>query len=784
MVLADRAGAGSERGVRQNPAMSDPSRPANRLGAESSPYLRQHAHNPVDWYPWGAEAFEKARREDKPLFLSIGYSACHWCHVMERESFENEAIAKVLNEGFVAVKVDREERPDVDDVYMSAVQTMTGRGGWPLSAFLFQDGRPFFGGTYFPPGDRHGRAGFLTILEKLAEAWRERRDELARGADEVVAEVERANRIAERTGRETLSIATGHVLTATLKRTFDARHGGFGGAPKFPPHLALEWLLLKGAEGDSIARSMALKTLDAMALGGIHDHLAGGFHRYSTDERWLLPHFEKMLTDNAQLLSLYARAFVLTGRDLYWRIARGIGDWLLSEMRGAEGGFYAATDADSEGEEGKYFVWPEAEVRAAAGEDSALFSSAYRVRPEGNFHDEATGRGTGMNVLHLDDEPSSEDEERLAVVRARLLERRRRRVPPATDDKRIAGWNALAVSGLAVASSILGEPRYLEAARDCARFLETRMRDDKGRLFRSWKDGEARILAFLEDESFFALALLDLADAEPDEGEARRWAAEARRVVTGLRRRFSRPGVPGFTFTGEGHEPLLVRTRDLFDKAIPSGPGAAARALARLARRDGDAALAAEALAAVEEVSGLMERAPHGTESWHLAWEELRTSGLLRVEPPAAEGTEREDGDEAGSEPGGPAAPPVRVSAFLSTDRVSPGEALEVRISVELSEGWSLTGERPLLVDAWGGPDLRCAAVELPPRGTVRHEDGTTEPGYEGRFDVTLVFDVRPEAAEGEHPIAISLRYRACGEGACLPERALALTVPVLVLRR
>jgi hypothetical protein len=310
------------------------------------------------------------------------------------------------------------------------------------------------------------------------------------------------------------------------------------------------------------------------------------------------------------------------------------------------------------------------------------------------------------------------------------------------------------------------------------------MRDDKGRLFRSWKDGEARILAFLEDESFFALALLDLADAEPDEGEARRWAAEARRVVTGLRRRFSRPGVPGFTFTGEGHEPLLVRTRDLFDKAIPSGPGAAARALARLARRDGDAALAAEALAAVEEVSGLMERAPHGTESWHLAWEELRTSGLLRVEPPAAEGTEREDGDEAGSEPGGPAAPPVRVSAFLSTDRVSPGEALEVRISVELSEGWSLTGERPLLVDAWGGPDLRCAAVELPPRGTVRHEDGTTEPGYEGRFDVTLVFDVRPEAAEGEHPIAISLRYRACGEGACLPERALALTVPVLVLRR
>ena len=762
--------------------MSDPLRPANRLARESSPYLRQHAHNPVDWYPWGPEAFETARREDKPLFLSIGYSACHWCHVMERESFENGEIAALLNESFVPVKVDREERPDVDDVYMSAVQTMVGRGGWPLSAFLFPDGRPFFGGTYFPPEDRHGRAGFRTIVEKLAEAWRERRDELAKGADEVVAAVENANRIAERAGRETLSAATGNVLTETLKRTFDARHGGFGGAPKFPPHLALEWLLLKGAEGDSIARSMALKTLDEMALGGIHDHLAGGFHRYATDDRWLLPHFEKMLTDNAQLLSLYARAFVLTGRDLYWRTARGIGDWLLEEMRGEEGGFFAATDADSEGEEGKYFVFTEAEVREAAGDAAALFASAYRVRPEGNYHDESTGRATGKNVLHLSEEPSSEDERRLAPVRARLLARRRLRVPPATDDKRISGWNALAISGLAVASSILGEPRYLEAARECAGFLLERMRDGEGRLLRTWKDGEAKILAFLEDEAYFALALLDLADAEPDETEERRFSAEARRVVAGLRRRFARPGAAGFTFTGAGHEPLLVRTRDHFDKAIPSAPGAAARALARLARRDGDAALASEALTAVEEVSGLMERAPHGTESWHLAWEELRTSGLLRepAAPVAADEADEEEEAASASHDGGGG--PVRVSAALSTDRVSPGEMLEVRILVETAGGWALTGARPLQVDAWGGPDLRCTAVELPPRGTVTHEDGSTEPGYEGRVEVTLVFEVRAGAAEGEHPIAVSLRYRACGEGTCLPERAFALTVPVLVL--
>ncbi len=769
--------------------MSDPARPANRLEKESSPYLRQHAHNPVDWYPWGPEAFERARREDKPLFLSIGYSACHWCHVMERESFENDEVAAVLNAHYVSVKVDREERPDVDDVYMSAVQTMVGRGGWPLSAFLFPDGRPFFGGTYFPPEDRQGRAGFRTILEKLAEAWRERRDELAKGADEIVAEVENANRIAERAGRETLSAATGNVLTATLKRTFDARHGGFGGAPKFPPHLALEWLLLKGAEGDSIARSMALKTLDEMALGGIHDHLAGGFHRYSTDERWLLPHFEKMLTDNAQLLSLYARAFVLTGRDFYRRTARGIGDWLLSEMRGEEGGFFAATDADSEGEEGKYFVWPEEEVREVAGGDAALFASAYRVRTEGNFHDESTRQATGLNVLHLGDEPSADDEARLAAVRARLLERRRRRVPPATDDKRIAGWNALTISGLAVASSILGEPRYLEAARECARFLLTRMRDGEGRLLRTWKGGEAKILAFLEDEAYLALALLDLADAEPDKD---RGAS----VGDGSASRRQRPAAPvhaarsprlhvhrGGTRAPSREDPRPLRQGDPLGArrggARPRAPRAAGRRRGPRGRgarggRGGvgpDGTRAARHGVVAPRVGGAADERPPAGGRGRGGRERTRGAGSTRRR--AAKGLEPE-----------PAGGPVRVSASISTDRVAPGEMLEVRIAVELAAGWSLTGEKPLAVDAWGGPDLRCSAVELPPRRTVRHEDGTTEPGYEGHVDVTLVFDVRPEATEGEHPIAVSLRYRACGEGTCLPERALALTVPVLVLKR
>ncbi len=778
--------------MRQNRGMTMPSpgRPANRLAGETSPYLLQHAHNPVDWFPWGPEAFEKARKEDRPVFLSIGYSACHWCHVMERESFESDEIARILNEGYVSVKVDREERPDVDDVYMTAVQALVGRGGWPLSAFLFPDGRPFFGGTYFPPDDRGHRPGFRTLLLGLLDAWRDRRSELEEAASRIVGEVERANGLTDRLERAPLGPATLDRLTDALSHAFDARHGGFGGAPKFPPHLALEWLLRKGAEGDGGARAMAARTLEAMALGGVHDHLGGGFHRYSTDERWLVPHFEKMLTDNAQLLALYARAFVLTGRDLFRRVARGVGDYLLAEMRGAEGGFFAATDADSEGAEGKFFVWSEAEVREVlGGGDADLFCRHYRVFPEGNFHDEATGRPTGLNILHLASEPSAEEERRLAPLREKLKARRAGRVPPGLDDKRIAGWNALAVSGLAVASRAVGEPVYLDAARSAARFVLGRMRDAGGRLLRSWKGGDAKVVAFLEDEAFLALALLDLAEAEPEEEAAAEWLAEARRVVAVLRRRFRRPGRPGFTFTGEGNEPLLVRGRDLWDKAIPSGSGAATLALVRLAARDRDAALAAEALEALEDASGLMARAPHGTESWHVALAELLESGLVGTGEDGtvggrAAGTSGEPRPDAR---GGSEVPradvPVMVTASASSAVLRPGEAFEVALAVTVAEGWALTGDGALRVEAWGGPDLFRGGVRVPPPTAVAHEDGTTEPGYEGTVPAVLAFQVSPDAAEGEYAVSVSVRYRACGDGRCLPERAAALTVPLEVRR-
>ena len=761
---------------------------SNRLAAESSPYLKQHANNPVDWYPWGPEAFEKARREGKPVFLSIGYSACHWCHVMAHESFENEVVARLLNESFVAIKVDREERPDVDDVYMTAVQLTTGHGGWPLSAFLLPDGKPFFAGTYFPPEDRHGRAGFKTLLQRLAEAFRDRRPELEESARQLAEEIARTGRMAESKPPIPLAPSLLQGLTTALKRAFDPVNGGFGGAPKFPPHMALDWLLQAGEQGDSEALALAERTLDAMALGGIHDHLGGGFHRYSTDERWLVPHFEKMLSDNAQLLGLYSRAFAITGRAFHERTARAIGDYLLRELRGAEGAFFAATDADSEGEEGKFFVWSAAEIEEVLGkEDGTFFGRVYQVRPSGNFHDEATQRTTGLNILHLQSEPETSEEARLAPLRVRLLTHRQERVPPGLDDKRISGWNALAISGLATASRFLHEPRYLDAARAAARFLLTVMRDGEGRLLRTWKDGEGKIPGFLEDEAFFAHALLDLADAEPGElGEQA--ARRAHEAVDRIRRRFRRPGEAGFTFSGEGNEELLARGRDLFDKAIPSGSGSAARALVRVAHLTGDAELAGEARAALEEVSWLLDRSPHGTESWYLtlkellAFEEKHGAIKIRGNPDAGipPNPLRAKAGAASASIASAESGPVRVEAFSAGARVSSGERLEVMLRIHVKDGYHLPAADGLAVEALAGKGLLLDEVHLPDPVSVL-EDGIEERRYQGTVECGLSLKPAHPAIPGEWIVALSIRYKACGEGTCLPEHALSLSIPIAV---
>jgi len=786
----------------------------NRLALESSPYLLQHAHNPVDWYPWGDEAFEKARREDRPVFLSIGYSSCHWCHVMEKESFENEEIARFLNAHFVAIKVDREERPDVDDVYMTAVQLTSGRGGWPLSAFLLPDRKPFFAGTYFPPDDRHGRPGFLTLLERLEAAWREKRAELASGAAEIAAEVANASGggvsgFAPRGASDPLSPASLGLLGSALSRLFDPENGGFGGAPKFPPHLALAWLLRRGAAGDAAALTMAETTLEAMALGGIRDHLGGGFHRYSTDANWLLPHFEKMLTDNAQLLGVYARAFALTGSDLFRQVARETGEYLLREMTGPEGGFYASTDADSEGEEGKYFVWDPAQIRECLGEtEGSFFCEWYGVREGGNFREEATERGTGASVLFLSKKISSSPgaEERLAPLRLKLFDARAKRIPPSLDDKRIAGWIALAVSGLAIAGRILNEVRFLDAARAGARFLLEDCRDGGGRLQRTWKDGVAKIPAFLEDEAFFVHALLDLAEAD-DEGGPGVWRDEAVAAAASMRARFERKDGPGFTFSGEGNEELLVNARDLFDKATPSSSGAAAWALARLALKTNDPDLAGKARGAVDEVAWLMTRSPHGTESWFFAYETLLefedsygsipladaasatrlTVGLgagvlpLKVNKETARGAAERD--ERTSSEGA-----FRVT-FPSMVRAPRGATSHLTLVFHVAEGWHLQGPDGLRIEASaagpgsGSPSVfTFEEVFLPVPASIEGTTGEVSSGWHGSFEANLSFSSSEEILKGRHDVVVRARYRACGEGACRPEAVLRVVIPIEIV--
>jgi len=742
----------------------------NRLALESSPYLRQHAHNPVDWYPWGDEAFEKARRENRPVFLSIGYSSCHWCHVMEKESFENEEIARFLNAYFVSIKVDREERPDVDDVYMTAVQLTSGRGGWPLSAFLLPDRKPFFAGTYFPPDDRYGRPGFLTLLKRLGAAWREKRAELASGAAEIAEQVAAASGLAARGASEPLSPASLGLLGSALSRLFDPENGGFGGAPKFPPHLALAWLLRRGAAGDRAALTMAEATLEAMALGGIRDHLGGGFHRYSTDAHWLLPHFEKMLTDNAQLLGVYARAHALTGSDLFRQVARETGEYLLGEMTGLEGGFYASTDADSEGEEGKFFVWNPSEIGQLLGkEDGEYFCEWYGVREGGNFSEEASGHRTGASVLHLSKKIPALDEVRLAPLRAALHAARSRRVPPALDDKRVAGWIALAVSGLSIAGRILNEGRFLHAARAGARFLLEDCRDAAGELQRTWKDGVAKIPAFLEDEAFLVLALLDLGEGD-GAGDRGVWRDEAVASAGSMRARFKRKDGPGFTFSGEGNEALLVNGRDLFDKATPSASGSAAWALSRLALETGDAELTRVAREAVDEVSWLMARSPHGTESWYFAYETLlefedrygrieARGTAARVEVASAEGA-------------------LRVSYPLK-HRAQRGTALRIPLTLKIEEGWHLQDPDGLSIEASGGPDLSFEEILLPPPARIEGGPGEDVSGWMGTFEAGLSFSVLQKASKGKRDVTVRMRYRACGAGVCRPEAVLELTISV-----
>ncbi|MEN3000649.1 MAG: DUF255 domain-containing protein [Armatimonadota bacterium] len=612
----------------------------NRLIREKSPYLLQHAYNPVDWYPWGAEAFFRARTEDKPLFLSIGYSSCHWCHVMERESFENEQIAAILNEYFVPVKVDREERPDVDEIYITAVQLITGSAGWPLSVFLTPDGEPFYGGTYFPP------AVFADLLRQVAYLWRTQRAQVLQTARELTDDLRALLSVRTREMRGERNPAIFRTFLARCLAGYDPEHGGFGDAPKFPPNTVLPVLLWMAEEwGSEEAGVMALHTLNKMAEGGIHDHIGGGFHRYATDVHWRVPHFEKMLYDNAQLAWAYTRAYTLTVDPEYADVAHNILQWMIREMRTEEGAFASALDADSPEGEGAFYTWTQDEIYSALdAQTAATICQIYNVQPEGNYREEATGRQTGRNILYRRDSwdkiaellglgdwfrqgelPEEvrhltiylELRDRLKDAHTQLLEVRSRRPAPARDSKVLTDWNGLAISVFAHAADALEHPAYWQVAETAAEFIWQRMRDPQGNLLHRYCDGEASIPAYLSDYALYGLGLVSLFEATGD----LRWLERAVQLADQLIEKFHDPELGGFFETTEAHDLLIVRHKSVQDRQLPSGNGAAAQLLASLShlligedprRSEHYATLAGETINAFWQ---LIERVPSATSS-------------------------------------------------------------------------------------------------------------------------------------------------------------------------
>jgi uncharacterized protein YyaL (SSP411 family) len=589
--------------------MQSPKKYTNHLINETSPYLLQHAHNPVDWYPWGEEAFAKAKAEDKPVLVSIGYSACHWCHVMEHESFEDEETARLMNEHFVNIKVDMEERPDVDQIYMTFVQLTTGRGGWPMNVFMTADKLPFFGGTYFPPVSRYNMPGFTQILVSVAEAYRDKRDELMHSANDILGEMRRVG--LSEFSPVGLSVEQLDTAFNSFARTFDAVNGGFGGAPKFPPSMSLEFLLrYYKRTGSENALDIVKKTAEKMAYGGICDQLGGGFHRYAVDSVWLVPHFEKMLYDNAQLIRVYLHLYQITKDELYKRVAAETLAYVMREMLDVKGAFYSTQDADSEGVEGKFFVWTPEEIEEILGEkDAQIFSFFYDVSEEGNFEEK--------NILNMKVSPAetaklfklteNELHEILSRGRERLFATREKRIKPFRDEKVLTAWNGLMLAAFAEAAAVLDREDLLDVAKRNADFVLENLQKD-GRLLRTWKDGEAKLNAYLEDYANFADGLLELYQAS---GETR-YLKEAKRLADVMVTEFWDEERGGFFFTSNDHEELLVRTKDYTDNASPSGNSAAADVFLKLSKLVGDERYERFAVTVLRLTAAQIGRYPQG----------------------------------------------------------------------------------------------------------------------------------------------------------------------------
>jgi uncharacterized protein YyaL (SSP411 family) len=581
----------------------------NHLAGQTSPYLKQHVHNPVDWYPWGPEALQRARLMDSPIFLSVGYSACHWCHVMERESFEDAEVAALLNRHFVSIKVDREERPDLDQIYMLAVQRLTGQGGWPMTVFLTPQLKPFYGGTYFPPDDRYGRPSFRRVLEALIEAWKSRRAEIEDVSTNLTVELQELSRV--KPDGASLDPRLLQLALRALQPAFDATFGGFGSAPKFPHPMELRLLLRAWQRfGDESALGMACLTLERMASGGIYDHVGGGFHRYSTDERWLVPHFEKMLYDNALLAMAYLEAYQARGQVLYRQVVDETLTYVQKEMTSQEGAFYSTQDADSEGEEGKFYVWTNEEIESILGKQEAeVFNYVYDVTREGNWED--------RNILHraktFDQDARllgiSPDElrRRIEEAKAKLYTARARRPWPGRDEKILTSWNGLMIDAFAQAAAALDRPAYAAVAERAARFIVERMRSSEGRLFRTYSPcAGATLNAYLEDYAFLLNALVSLYEATFDD----RWISAARELASLMLREFWDSSDGGFFFCGASHEQLITRTKDAQDSSMPSGNSMAVLALLRLYRLTGAPELRDKAEKTLQVFGDVMAASP------------------------------------------------------------------------------------------------------------------------------------------------------------------------------
>ncbi len=598
---------------------------SNRLIDETSPYLLQHAHNPVEWHPWSEEALAKAKAEDKPIFLSIGYAACHWCHVMAHESFEDATTAQLMNDLFVNIKVDREERPDLDSIYMNAVVGLTGGGGWPMSVFLTPDGQPFYGGTYFPPTPRYGMPAFREILQAVASAWETRRDEVLQSSASITSYLRQAT---EFTGEhQPLAAATLRTATQNLSRAYDRANGGWGGAPKFPQPMALEFLLRRYVQApDDDLRAVIDRTLIAMAHGGMYDQLGGGFHRYSTDAHWLVPHFEKMLYDNSQLARVYLHAWQTLGDPAYRRVTREILDYVLREMTHPGGGFYSTQDADSEGVEGKFFLWTIDETRSILADEAILFNEIYGVTPTGNFQEQHLP--PGQNILSIITEaedvarqkgvPLDQLDRILAEARRKLFDTRERRVKPGRDEKILAAWNGLMLAAFAEAARdrSLGERAeiYRAAAERSAEFVLRQMRASNGRLLRTWKDGQAKLNGYLEDYACVIDGLLELYQTT----FAEQWFVAARELSDVMLQHFADPA-GGFFDTSDDHETLVTRPKDLQDNAVPSGNAMAVTVLLKLAAFTGEDRYYHHAESLLGALQPALTQSPLGFAQWLIA---------------------------------------------------------------------------------------------------------------------------------------------------------------------